>query len=179
MWLLVLCMALPQWASGSVPALAAAQVQGITDSARAKVLMHLARGELAEAVQAYELATGIKAPVWLAGLKAAFDASKQVAGACQSVARSIHAAFTRLGGKPVYVKLTTVADETGRRAGFMSFKTVDGRELRVSETGFHVVVRMSDRAYDAFTGASGLPWHEYMNRLGARTAIAEEVVSAL
>jgi hypothetical protein len=177
-WLFVLCVLLSQGAHGSVPGLTAAQVQGVTDSARAKVLAHLARGELTEAIQAYEVATGLKAPVWLTGLKAAFDTSKQVPGACQEVARSIYAAFTQLGGKPEYVKLITVMDETGKRAGFMSFKMVDGRDLSVSEVGFHVVVRMKDRVYDTFTGAGGLPWQEYMSRLGARTAIVDEVVSA-
>jgi hypothetical protein len=177
-WLLVLCVAGPQWAHGSVPAITATQVQGITDSARAKALAHLARGELAEAIQAYEVATGLKAPAWLTGLKAAFDTSKQAAGACQEVARSIHAAFTQLGGKPEFVRLTTAMDGTGRRAGFMSFQMVDGRDLLVSETGFHVVVRVSNRVYDAFTGAGGLSWQEYMSRLGARTAIVDEVMSA-
>jgi hypothetical protein len=129
-WLLVLCVA-PQWAHGSVPGITASQVQGITDSARAQVLAHLARGELAKAVQAYEVATGLKAPLWLTGFKAAFDASKQVPGACQDVARTLHAVFTRLGGKPEYVRLT-----------------------------------------------SGLSWQEYMSRLGARTPIMDEVVSA-
>jgi hypothetical protein len=177
--LLVLCM-VPQWAHGSVPGITASQVQSatITDSARAKVLAHLAKGELAQAIHAYEVATGLKAPLWLTGFKAAFDASKQLPGACQGVARSIHTVFTQLGGKPEYVRLTTVADETGNRAGFMVFRMADGRDLRVTELGFHVVVRMKDRSYDAFTGAGGLSWQEYMSRLGAMTPIMNEVVSA-
>jgi predicted oxidoreductase len=154
---LVLCVVVPQWARGSVPGVTASQVQGITDSTRAKVLAYLARGELAEAVQAYEVATGLKAPLWLAGSKAAFEASKQAPGMCQSVARSIHAAFTQLGGKPEYVRLMTVMDETGRRAGFMVFQMADGRDLRMSERGFHIVVRMKDRIYDAFTVLVGSP----------------------
>ncbi|WP_224368613.1 hypothetical protein [Hyalangium versicolor] len=133
---------------------------------------------MAKAVQAYEVATGLKAPLWLTGFKAAFDASKQVPGACQGVARSVHAAFTQLGGQPEYVRLTTLADETGKRAGYMMFKMADGRDLRVTERGFHVVVRMKDRIYDAFTGAGGLSWQEYMSSLGARTPILDEAVSA-
>jgi hypothetical protein len=124
------------------------------------------------------LPRGLNAPLWLTGFKAVFDTSKQVPGACQGVARTIHAAFTQLGGQPEYVRLTTVMDETGRRAGFMVFKMADGRDLRMSERGFHVVVRMKDRIYDAFTGAGGLPWQEYMSRLGAMTPIMDEVVSA-
>ncbi len=177
-WFLVLCVLVSQWAHGSVPAIIAPQVQGITDSARAKVLTHLARGDLVEAVQAYEVATGLKAPLWLTGFKAVFDKGKQVPGACQDVARSIHAGFMQLGGQPEYVRLTTAADETGKRAGYMVFKMADGRDLRVTDRGFHVVVRMKDRIYDAFTGAGGLPWQEYMSRLGARTPIMDDVVSA-
>jgi hypothetical protein len=86
--------------------------------------------------------------------------------------------FTHLGGKPEYVRLTTVADETGKRAGYMVFKMTDGRDLRVTDRGFHVVVRMKDRIYDAFTGAGGLSWQEYISRLGARTPLVDEVVSA-
>jgi hypothetical protein len=143
-----------------------------------KVLTHLTNGELAEAIQAYEVATGLKAPLWLTGFKAAFDTSKQIAGACQGVAQTIHSTFARLGGGPEYVRLVTVADGTGRRAGAMVFRMADGRDKSVSETGFHVVVRMRDRAYDAFTGAGGLPWQEYMRRLGARTPIQDEVVGS-
>jgi hypothetical protein len=79
-WFLVLCVVVPQWAHGSPPGTIVSQVQGVTDSARAQVLAHLVRGELAKAVQAYEVATGLKAPLWLTGFKAAFDASKQVPG---------------------------------------------------------------------------------------------------
>jgi hypothetical protein len=177
-WLLLLCLMVPKGAHGAPPGIIAPQVQGITDSTRAKVLVHLARGELPEAIHAYELATGLKAPLWLTGFKAAFEASKQVPGACQTVARSIHGAFMQLGGKPEYIRLTTLADETGKRAGYIVFRMADGRDLRVTERGVHVVVRMKDRVYDAFTGAGGLPWQEYISRLGARTPILDEVVSA-
>ncbi|MDC0714631.1 hypothetical protein POL68_39650 [Stigmatella sp. ncwal1] len=174
-WFLVLCVVIPQWAHGSVPAITAAQVQGITDSARAKVLAHLGRGELVEALQAYEVATGLKAPLWLTGFKAAFDASKQVPGACQGVARSIHTVFTRLGGKPEYVKLTAqVADKQAYVE--IVFRLANGKDAHVSQAGLHGLVRMNDRAYDAYTGASGLPWAEYMSRLGARAPIIEKVV---
>jgi hypothetical protein len=120
-WFLVLCVMVPQGAHGSPPGIIALQVQGMTDTARAQVLAHLARGDVAQAIHAYEVATGLKAPLWLTGFKAAFDASKQVPGACQEVARSIHAVFT-------------------------------------------------------YTGAAGLPWADYMSRLGAVTPIVEKAV---
>jgi hypothetical protein len=176
-WLLVLCVLVPQWSRASVPNFAASQVQGILDSARARVLAHLARGELAEAVQAYEVATGLKAPLWLTGLKTAFDTSKQVPGACQSVARSIYAAFSQLGGRPEYVELTTQVSNK-RVYVDLVFRLANGKDAQVANTGFHVLVRMNDRAYDAFTGASGLPWAEYLGRLGAFTPIIEKVVES-
>jgi hypothetical protein len=176
-WILVLCVVVPQWAHGSPPGNIASQVQGITDSARVQVLAHLARGELAKAVQAYEVATGLKAPLWLAGFKAAFDASKQVPGACQGVARSIHAVFTRLGGKPEYVELTTRVSND-RVYTEMVFRLANGKDAHVSDAGLHVLVRLNGRAYDAYTGAAGLPWADYMSRLGAFTSIVEKVVES-
>lgn len=176
-WFLVLCVVVPQWAHASPPSIIASQVPGMTDSARAKVLAHLARGELAEAIQAYEVATGLKAPLWLTGFKVAFDASKQAPGACQGVARSIHAVFTRLGGKPEYVKLTTrVANE--RVNVDIVFRLANGKDAHVSNAGLHVLVRMNGRAYDAYTDAAGLPWADYMSRLGALRPIVEEVVES-
>jgi hypothetical protein len=178
-WFLVLCVVVPQWAHGSPPGALASQVQGatITDSARAKVLAHLARGELAQAIHAYEVATGLKAPLWLTGFKAAFDASKQVPGACQGVARSIHAVFTRLGGKPEYVELTTRVSNKKVDVHIV-FRLANGRDARVADAGLHVLVRMNGRAYDAYTGASGVPWAEYMSRLGAQVPIIEKVVES-
>ena len=175
----MLCVVAPQWAHGSPPGTLAAQVQSatITDSARAKVLAHLARGELTEAIHAYQVATGLKAPLWLTGFKAAFDASKQVPGACQGVARSIHAVFTWLGGKPEYVELTArVSNE--RVHTEMVFRLANGKDAHVSNAGLHVLVRMNGRAYDAYTGAAGLPWAGYMSRLGAFTPIVEKVVES-
>jgi hypothetical protein len=178
-WFLVLYVVIPQWAHGSPPGTIASQVQSatITDSARAKVLAHLARGELSEAIHAYEVATGLKAPLWLTGFKAAFDASKQVPGACQSVARSIHAVFTRLGGKPEYVELTTRVSNKKVDVHIV-FRLANGKDARVADAGLHVLVRMNGRAYDAYTGASGVPWAEYMSRLGAQVPIIEKVVES-
>jgi len=176
-WFLVLALTVPPWAHGSVPGLVASQVQGITDSARAKVLAHLSRGDLVEAVQAYEVATGLKAPLWLTGFKAAFDTGKQVPGACQEVARSIHAVFTRLGGAPEYVELTTRVSNQRVYADIV-FRLANGKDARVADAGLHVLVRMNDRAYDAYTGASGLPWADYLGRLGARAPLIERILES-
>lgn len=49
-WFLVLCVMVPQGAHGSPPGIIAPQVQGMTDTARAQVLAHLARGDVAQAI---------------------------------------------------------------------------------------------------------------------------------
>ena len=93
------------------------------------------------------------------------------------MARSIHAVFTRLGGKPEYVELTAqVADK--RAYVEIVFRLANGKDAHVSQAGIHVLVRMNGRAYDAYTGAAGLPWAEYMSRLGAYTPIVEKVVES-
>ena len=153
----------------------AAQVMG-ADSLRGHTFSLLARGDVTGAIDYWVLATGKDAPAWLFALKTAFDASKQMAGACQEVARSIHMAFTQLGGKPELVELTT---RNQKQFQYIVFKMPDGRDLNVSRTGYHVLVRMNDRAYDAYTGVAGMPWAEYLSRLGARSDIIQTVVDAL
>jgi hypothetical protein len=149
----------------------AAQVLG-ADTLRSQTFSLLARGDVAGAIDYWVLTTGKDAPAWLFALKTAFDGSKQVAGACQGVARSIHMAFTQLGRQPEFVKLTTKAD-------YIMIKLPSGRDMNLTHTGHHVLVRMDDRAYDAYTGAAGMPWAEYLSRLGARAEITQKVVEAL
>jgi len=149
----------------------AAQVMG-ADSLRGHTFSLIARGDVAGAIDYWALTTGKDAPAWLFALKTAFDGSKQAAGACQGVARSIHTAFTQLGRQPEFVKLTTKAD-------YLMLKLPDGRDMNLTHTGYHVLVRMDGRAYDAYTGAAGMPWAEYWSRLGARAEITQKVIEAL
>ena len=58
----------------------------------------------------------------------------------------------------------------------MVFRLANGKDAHVSKAGLHILVRMNGRAYDAYTGAAGLPWADYMSRLGAVTPIVEKVV---
>ncbi|MFY0582482.1 hypothetical protein ACN28S_56765 [Cystobacter fuscus] len=109
-------------------------------------------------------------------MRTSFDASKQVAGACQGFAQSIHTAFTQLGGKPEFVQLST---ERWESVGYIVIKLANGKEASISHTGYHVLVRMQGRAYDAYTGAAGMPWAEYLSRLGAHSAITEKVVETV
>ena len=139
-----------------------------TDSVRVEVLKRLVEGRVADAIEYWALATGQAAPAWLLATRTAFDASKQVAGACQGVAQTLHTAFTRLGGKPEFVQLTAKTEH-------ILFEMPGGKDMRLTDTGYHVVVRMGGRAYDAYTGAAGLPWAEYMNRLVSRFAITQRV----
>lgn len=153
----------------------AAQVMG-ADTLRGHTFSLIARGEVQGAIDYWVLTTGKDAPAWLFALKTAFDASKQVAGSCQGVARSIHTAFSQLGHKPELVVLTT---RDQRVFYYLVFKMPDGRDLNVSRTGYHVLVRMNGRAYDAYTGAVGMPWAEYLRRLGARSEIIQTVIETL
>jgi hypothetical protein len=104
------------------------------------------------------------------------QASRQVAGQCQLVARDIHVAFTRFGGKPQVVELTA---RKGGQAAYIVFRNDKGRDLMVSDNGYHVVVRIEGFAYDAYTGAQGLPWKVYLDRLGSVLKIHEKVIEAL
>ena len=142
------------------------------DTVRGEVLKRLAEGRVADALEYWALATGQEAPAWLLATRTAYDASKQVAGACQGVAQSLHTAFTHLGGRPEFVELRNVQR---LRFPYISFKMVDGRDMRLTTNGYHVVVRMGGRVYDAYTGAAGMPWAEYLSRLGTRSELTQTV----
>ena len=114
----------------SVPQLVTREVLA-ADSIRVQTLQLLSRGQVTEAIDYWILATGKEAPAWLLATKTAFDASKQVAGACQGVAQSIHTAFTQLGGKPEFVQLTTPTQ-------YIAFQMPGGRDMRLTTTGYHV-----------------------------------------
>ncbi|MFY0582487.1 hypothetical protein ACN28S_56790 [Cystobacter fuscus] len=162
-------------AAAPVPEVVATQVVA-ADSLRAHTFSLLARGQVTEAIDYWVLTTGKDAPAWLLAMRTSFEAGKQVAGACQGVARSIHTAFTQLGGKPELVQLTTQPRE---KVPYITFKLMNGQDVNLSRNGYHVLVRMQGRAYDAYTGAAGMPWAEYLSRLGARSEIAEEVIETV
>jgi hypothetical protein len=153
----------------------AARVMG-ADSLRTHTLGLLARGQVKEAIDYWVLTTGKEAPAWLLAFRTAFDASKQVAGACQGVAQSISTAFSRLGGKPELVELRALSEE---EYTYVVFKMANGRDMMLTNNGYHVLVRMNGRAYDAYTGAAGMPWAEYLSRLGSRWEITQKVVEAV
>ena len=177
--LLLWALITPPAAAQAVPPLQGAAVASTppgTDSEKAHILSLLIKGDIDQAITYWGVANiGRQAPAWLVALKTSYEVSRQAAGQCQAVARGIHTAFTQLGGKPQFVELRN-ADKT---IDYMVFRTAAGRDLNVTRTGYHVLVRLEGRAYDAFTGPSGLPWREYMSRLGSRSEIVEEVVAIL
>lgn len=170
---LLLSLSATASAANPVPQVVARQVLA-SDSLRAHTFELMARGQVTEAIEYWALTTGREAPKWLLAARASFDASKQVAGACQGVAQNLHTAFTQLGGRPEFVQLQTRVEFE-----YMLFKLATGRQASVSHTGYHVLVRMQGRAYDAYTGASGMPWAEYLSRLSARSEITEKVVETV
>jgi hypothetical protein len=62
---------------------------------------------------------------------------------------------------------------------YILFRLANGRDINLSRNGYHAVVRLNGRAYDAYTGAAGLPWEEYLRRLGARSELTQKVVATL
>ncbi len=164
-------------AQGALPVgrMVTAQVLA-ADTARVETLKRLMEGRVAEAIDYWVLATGKEAPVWLVATRTAYESGKQVAGACQGVAQTLHTAFLRLGGRPEFVELRNVDP---LRFPYISFRMVDGRDMRLTTNGYHVVVRMGGRAYDAYTGAAGMPWAEYLGRLGTRSELTQKVVDVV
>jgi hypothetical protein len=159
----------------SLVAAATLQVPPGTDSQRAHILSLLAKGEVDQAMAYWVVATGKEAPRWLLALKTSYDASKQIAGKCQDVAHGIHHAFTQLGAKPQLLELTTA---NRKDIHYIVFRMLNGKDVNISKNGYHVVVRLGDRAYDAYTGPAGMPWNEYMSRIGARGGIVAKVVES-
>ena len=174
--LAVLWMGVPQTARAGVPVarVVAGQVLA-ADSLRTHTLELIARGQLQEAIDYWVLSTGEEAPKWLLAAKVAFDASKQVAGACQGVARTVYSAFAQLGGRPEFVELQT---QTKKGIWFINFQMPSGRNLMLSDNGYHLLVRMNGRAYDAYTGAAGMLWTDYLGRLSAASPVSALVVDA-
>lgn len=157
--------------AGPVPPTAAATL-AITDSTRAKLLVYLARGDIAGAIGMYEVQTGQPAPAWLRNLQVAYSTASQAAGKCQNVARTLHEAFTQLGKSPEYIAFRT------DKPTYMIFELANGKQASVSRAGYHVAVRLGDLIHDAYTGPVGMKMEDYLLRLHAQRAILWEVVSA-
>lgn len=92
-------------------------------------------------------------------------------GKCQEVARSSFDFFKRIGGKPEFIAFKA------KNWDFLTLDLPDGTNVTLTQNGYHVVVRLGTRIYDAFTGPAGMEAQAYMSRLHAPFGYAAEVVS--
>jgi hypothetical protein len=120
--------------------------------------------------QSFVAATG-SVPKWFEVFKRAFDGSMREIGKCQEVARSISDFFKRIGGKPEFVAFKA------KNWDYLTLDLPDGSNVAVTQNGYHVVVRLGARIYDAFTGPAGMEAQVYMSRLRAPFGYATEVVT--
>ncbi len=144
----------------------------LPDSVRVKIFAALAAGDVDTAVAAYMAHKGLTdAPRWLQAFQSAFNVTNRTVGPCRQVAGDIHAAFIRFGTRAEYVAFKA------RNYNYMSFDLPDGTSPAITQSGYHVVVRVGDRLYDAFTGPAGLTMADYMARLHARYGYDWSVVA--
>jgi hypothetical protein len=154
-------------------ALAAQKALGVLpDSVRLKIFTALAAGDVEGAVAAYMAHKGLtEAPPWLQAFQAAFNAINRTVGPCQKVATDIHTALVKFGAKAEYIAFRE------RRGNYLVFDLPDGTKPTLTRNGYHVVVRVGERVYDAFTGPAGMKMAEYMSRLHARSGFDWSVVA--
>lgn len=132
----------------------------------ARMMMAMARGDLAGAVSMWELEMGREAPKWLQAFQAAFSTANQKAGPCTQVAQAVFDGFKRLGANPSYIRFSTTG--SGRFDGYISFERRAGEPqsaVQISINFYHFAVQVGDRVYDAMTGPMGLTVAEYTSRL--------------
>jgi hypothetical protein len=131
------------------------------------MLAAIARGDVAEAIALWQLATGrTDVPAWLRAFEAAFNASNQKAGPCLEVARSVFEGFRRLGQSPQFVRLASQG--TGKladRIGFQMWPEDPGSTIQISVNAVHYAVQLGPRLYDAMTGPAGMLVGDYMQRI--------------
>ena len=168
---IALCLLSTPAGAGPVPP-TQATAMAITESTRAKLLVYLARGDVAGAIAMYEAHTGQQAPEWLRNLQVAYSVASQLPGKCQDVARAIHQAFSQLGRAPEYVAFRA------EKQSYMIFEFADGKQASVSRAGYHVAVRIGNMIHDAYTGPLGMKLEDYLSRLQAHSKISWEIVSA-
>lgn len=144
----------------------------LPDSVRTKIFAALAVGDVDAAVAAYMAHKGLTdAPRWLQAFHAAFSVANRTVGPCRQVAGDIHAAFIQFGARAEYIAFRA------RNYHYMSFDLPGGTSPAITQSGYHVVVRVGDRLYDAFTGPAGLTMADYMGRLHARYGYDWSVVA--
>ncbi|WP_257461883.1 hypothetical protein [Archangium lipolyticum] len=140
------------------PRLLVGQVLAHPDTLKMQIFAALAKGDVEAAVAAYMANKGLTdAPRWLQAFQAAFNVANRQMGRCSQVARDIHAALTRFGGSPEYVRVSSTEGE------YLSWSS----KQIMSDNNVHFAVRCGGRIYDAFTGVSGMLEQEYMASIHA------------
>ena len=146
---------------------------GIAESTRLKLLSYLAQGDIAGALAYYEIQTGHQAPDWLRNLQVAYSVTNQAAGKCQEVARTLHTAFTKLGQTTQYVGIRALQNKD-----YIAFDMATGKSPGITHNGYHVIVMVEDKVYDAFTGPLGMKLTDYLSRLHAEFGVSWKVMPA-
>jgi hypothetical protein len=175
------------WADGRtaashVSALVLSSPPGPQDeSIRARLKACLLMGEMQCVVEQYLVLKDLgRMPGWLVAFQNAFAEGSRRAGECEKVARAIHLGLREFAQKPVFIRFSVEG-----RYKELSFDVMENgvfvKNLRISETGHHVAVKLGDKIIDAYTGLAGLPSREYMARLITRPGgrLIQEVVETL
>jgi hypothetical protein len=152
--------------------LAGAGATGGMDSISAQLRNCLAVPSFACWEQAFIASAG-SIPKWFDAFRQAFDTGMRQPGKCQEVARAVSQFFKNIGGNPVFVELQA------KQYNYMSLDLPDGTSPGITKNGYHVVVRLGDRIYDAFTGPAGMKAVEYLAKIQARFGYTEKTLTEL
>ena len=128
-----------------------------TNTYEAHIRNLLLAGKLSEALSLAKEHYG-KVPAFLQRYAAAFDTTNRSAGNCQKVAKSIHEGLAQLGTKAEYIALRSTWDN-------ITIDLPNGTNRALSNNGYHILVKVESMAYDAYTGAAGMKFAEYLSRL--------------
>jgi RHS repeat-associated protein len=125
-------------------------------SAKARVMVLLAQGNVAEAIliaEAAGLAIGTRLQQIQASIQALQSRFPLVSNSCERLAQGTYNAFNALKLNPEFIKISNTAQTPYI---YIGDKYV---------THQHFAVRVGDRVYDAFTGANGMLYSQYLNML--------------
>ncbi len=66
---------------------------------------------------------------------------------------------------------------TSNQAPYITFDMQGGKAVSITRNSYHVVVRLGDVVYDAFTGPLGMKFDYYFSRLHSLESITWEVAT--
>ncbi len=136
------------------------------DTIKARLKACLVSGDMACVVDQYLVLKDIgRMPGWLVAFQNAFAVANRKAGECERVARTVHEGLVKLGQRPEFIRFS-VRGESGLLSFSEASKTGAPKAYQVAVTGNHLAVKLEGKIIDAYTGLAGLPFDEYMKRLG-------------